>query len=163
MLFHFWTWLEHNSWVISANMSVLGSLMVYLIHYFTMFLVVGSMIIVDLGVLGALGQRKSIGEIGEQVSPVIWTGLCLNIVTGFIMFAADATAYSVLPSFHRKLLMIVLAVAFGAIVLKSVPKWDRLPAIPVAGKFLALVSLVLWVGTILASVEVATVYQNPRS
>jgi hypothetical protein len=161
MLFHACKWLEQNSWVIAANRSILVSLLVYLTHYFSLFLIVGSTMIVDLGVLGVLGKRKSIADLAELASPIVWTGLGLVIISGFIMFSADATAYYVLPSFHRKLWVILLAVALNIIVYRNIPKWDRLPAIPAVGKFLALISLILWVGSILAAVEVGTVYQNP--
>jgi hypothetical protein len=161
VLFHFCKWLEQNSWVIAANRSILVSLLVYLTHYFSLFLIVGSMMIVDLGVLGVLGKRKSIAAFADQLVPLMWTGLCLNILSGFIMFSADATAYYVLPSFHRKLWVILLAVAIGIFIQRSIPKWDQMPAIPATGKFLALMSLILWVGSILAAVEVGTVYQNP--
>jgi hypothetical protein len=39
-------------------------------------------------------------------------------------------------------------------VQRNVPKWDRLSAIPPGAKAIALISLVLWFGMILASVEV---------
>ncbi len=155
------SWLEHNSAMIDINRSVLVSLMVYVIHYFSMFLVVGSMVIVDLGVLGALGQHRGIGEIAEQVWPVMWVALGLVVISGFIMFSPDATAYYAGPSFRLKLLVTLLAVVLSILVQWKIPKWDRLPSIPTGGKLLALVSLILWVGTILASVEVATVFQNP--
>jgi hypothetical protein len=35
------------------------------------------------------------------------------------------------------------------------PNWDRAPVMPVTAKLLALVSIVLWLGAILAGVEVA--------
>jgi uncharacterized membrane protein YbaN (DUF454 family) len=52
------------------------------------------------------------------------------------------------------MLVIVLAVVFAVIVQRNVRKWDKLPAIPRGAKFVAFVSLVLWIGVILAAVEV---------
>jgi len=161
MLFDVCKWLEHNSWVIAINRSVLISLFVYMIHYLSLFLIVGSMVFVDLGVLGALGQRHNIAGLSERASPVLWIGLAFVTVTGFLMFSADATAYYVSQSFHVKLLAILLAVVSGVIIQSNISKWDQLPAMPTTGKFLALISLLLWLGSILASVEVRTVFQNP--
>jgi uncharacterized membrane protein YbaN (DUF454 family) len=45
-------------------------------------------------------------------------------------------------------------VAFTLAVQWNVPKWDRLPAMPAAAKTVALLSLLLWIGAILAGVEV---------
>jgi uncharacterized membrane protein YcjF (UPF0283 family) len=56
--------------------------------------------------------------------------------------------------FHVKMLIIVLAVVSALAVEWSVPKWDRAGAIPVTATLLALISIVLWLGAILAAVEI---------
>jgi hypothetical protein len=51
--------------------------------------------------------------------------------------------------------MVLLALVFGVIVQWKSPAWDRAPSVPAAAKWLALASLALWIGSILAGLEVA--------
>jgi hypothetical protein len=73
------------------------------------------------------------------------------------MFSGDAADFYLASVFRIKLAVILLAVIFGIIVQWSVPKWGRLPSIPASAKVLAVISLVLWIGAILASVEVPAI------
>jgi hypothetical protein len=47
-----------------------------------------------------------------------------------------------------------MAIIFAVIVRRNVSKWEKLPAIPVFAKIIALISLALWIETILAGVNV---------
>jgi uncharacterized membrane protein len=157
MLLHLFEWLQHNSWIVAVNGSAWLSAILELAHYFSFFLLVGSIAIVDLKIMGVAARRQSATQLAEQVFPWMWTGLVLNALSGFLMFAGDATEYLHNSVFHEKLYVILLAVAFGVMVQRNVPKWDTLPAIPVWGKFVAFVSLALWVGAILMGVNVPAI------
>ena len=123
-------------------------------HYFSLFLLVGSIVLIDLRILGLAARRRNATQFAEELFPWMWTGLVLNFLSGFLLFAGDAATFYVNWVFHIKLAVILLAVIFGVIVQWNVGKWDRPPAIPVSAKVLAFVSLALWIGSILASVEV---------
>ncbi len=146
--------LQHNSWVVAVNSSGWMSAILEVTHYFSFFLLVGSIAIVDLRIIGVAGRRQSARQLAEQGFPWIWTGLGLAVLSGFIMFAGDATEYLHNSVFHKKLFVILLAGVFGVVVQRNVPKWDRLPAIPAWAKFVAIVSLALWVEAILMGVDV---------
>jgi hypothetical protein len=47
-----------------------------------------------------------------------------------------------------------LAVVSALAVEWRVPKWDRAPVIPVTARLVALISIVLWLGAMLVSVEI---------
>jgi len=85
--------LQHNSWVVAVNSSGWMSAILEVTHYFSFFLLVGSIAIVDLRIIGVAGRRQSARQLAEQVFPWIWTGLGLAVLSGFIMFAGDATEY----------------------------------------------------------------------
>jgi uncharacterized membrane protein len=157
MLLHLFEWLQHNSWIVTINSSAWISAALELTHYFSFFLLVGSIAIVDLRIMGVAGRRQSATQLSEQVFPWIWTGLGLTVLSGFLMFAGDATEYLHNSVFHEKLYIILLAAVFGVMVQRNVPKWDKLPAMPMWGKFVAFVSLALWVGAILMGVNVPAI------
>jgi hypothetical protein len=151
---HFCHWLEHTSFIVWVSNSIVASTIVELTHYFSLFLLVGSIVLVDLRILGLAARQHNATEFASELFPWMWTGLALNFLSGFLLFAGDATTFYVNWVFHIKLIVILLAVIFGVIVQSNVSKWDRPPSIPVGAKVLAFVSLALWIGSILASVEV---------
>jgi hypothetical protein len=53
------------------------------------------------------------------------------------------------------MLVILLAVVFTVVVQVGLRKWNQLPAVPASAKVIAAVSLILWLGAILAGVDIA--------
>lgn len=70
------------------------------------------------------------------------------------MFAGSATSYYRNSIFYNKVALILLAIVANIVVQKEVRKWDQLPAMPPWAKLIAVVSIGLWVGAIIAGVEV---------
>jgi hypothetical protein len=154
MLLGFCEWLQHSSWVAAIEGSVAASVLVELGHYFGFFLIVGSIVVVDLRILGLAGRGQNAARLAGQLFPVMWTGLFFTVLTGLLMFAGDAIALFPNPVFRIKLLVVLTAVIFGIVVQRNVGRWERSSRIPVTAKCLAFVSLVLWIGAILSAVEV---------
>jgi len=125
-----------------------------IVHYFSMFILVGTMAIVDLHVLGLLGRRREARRLADQLYPWMWASLALNFLSGFLMFAGSAASYYGNDIFYDKVIVIVLAMIASIIVQQKVRTWDELPAMPAWGKFVAFVSIGLWIGAIIAGVEV---------
>lgn len=124
-------------------------------HYFSLFVLVGTMGMIDLRVLGVAGRRWKAGLIAEQLFPWMWSALAVALLSGFLLFATDAGDFYPDIIFRTKILLIVLAILFGVIVQRKIPQWDRLPAMSLQAKLLALASLLLWVGVILAALEIS--------
>jgi hypothetical protein len=154
MLLRFCQWLEHVSWITAISNSVISSVLVELAHYFGFFLLVGAIATVDFRLLGIAGRREGIDQLAKQLFPLMWTGMALAFLSGFVMLAGQATLFVFNPVFHIKLLVIFFAVIFGLVVQSKVPGWAQLPAVPIAAKCFALISLLLWIGAILAAVEI---------
>lgn len=125
-----------------------------IVHYFSMFILVGAMLIVDLRVLGLLARRQDATQLADRLFPWIWISLALNFLSGFLMFAGSATAYYRNDVFYDKLAVILLAIVASIIVQQKVRKWAQLPAMPASAKLVALISIGLWIGAIIAGVEV---------
>ena len=127
------------------------------IHYFSMFILIGTIVILDLRILGVAAKKQGVAQLAETLSPWTWTALAFALLSGFTMFMTDATDFFPDIVFRVKMTVLFLAIVFTIIVQRSVPKWDRLPAISSGAKMVALVSLILWLGTILAGVEIAAI------
>ena len=112
------------------------------------------MAIVDLRVLGVVGRGQDATQLADRFFPWIWTSLTLNFLSGFVMFAGSAPSYYRNDIFYDKMIVILLAIVANIIVQQKVRKWDQLPAMPAWAKLLAVVSIGLWIGAIIAGVEV---------
>ena len=156
-MLHFCAWLQNNSLLVAINSSTVLSAMMEVAHYAGFFLLVGTIAIVDLRVLGIAGRGQNVGTLGAQLFPWMWVGFASAFLSGFVMFSGDAADFYLASVFRIKIAVILLAIIFGIIVQLSTPKWGQLPSIPVGAKVLAFISLVLWIGAILASVEVPAI------
>lgn len=152
-------WLEQVPWIVAVNSSTSGAVVVELIHYLSFFLLVGTIVFVDLRVLGIAGRNQSVTAIAEQLFPLAWLGLVFATLSGFILFAGDATAFFRADVFQFKILVIFVAVIAGLLVQWQVSRRAESPTTSanrtVILRLLAVASLVLWIGAILASLEVA--------
>jgi hypothetical protein len=119
-----------------------------------MFWFIGSIAVVDLRVMGVAAPNLSVKELAQQLFPWAWVGFALAMISGFLMFATDAGDWAPSPHFHIKLAMIVLSVAFAIVVQASASKWSESPEIPATAKIIALISLLLWIATIVSASEI---------
>jgi len=111
-------------------------------------------VIVDLYVLGLLGRRQETTQLADRLYPWMWAALALNFLSGFLMFAGSATSYYGNDIFYDKVIVVLLAITASIIVQQKVPKWNQMPAMPAWAKLIALLSIGLWIGAIIAGVEV---------
>jgi len=154
MLLHLCRWLQENSFIAVINGTSWSAAALEIVHYFSMFIMVGSMLIVDLRVLGVIGRRQDATQLADRLFPWMWYSLALNFLSGFLMFAGSATSYYGNDVFYDKMAVTLLAVIANIIVQQKVRTWDKLPDMPVWAKAVAFASICLWVGAIIAGVEV---------
>jgi hypothetical protein len=153
----FGEWVEHFQGVVYlANTGWLYS-GVSVVHYFTLFITVGTSVLMDLRVLGLAGTRRPVVKSAGQVYPWMWGAFWLAILSGALMAATDAGDYLPDTVFRVKMTVILLALVFTFLLRRSIPKWIESPAVPGSAKAPALLSLVFWVGSILAGVEIAAI------
>jgi uncharacterized membrane protein len=154
MLLHLCRWLQDNSFMVAVNGTPWTAAALEIVHYFSMFILVGSMVIVDLRVLGLVSRRQDASQLADWLFPWMWASLVLNVLSGFFMFAGSATSYYGNDIFYDKMTVFLLAIITNIIVQTKVRKWNRLPAMPASAKLIAVVSIGLWIGAIIAGVEV---------
>jgi uncharacterized membrane protein len=146
--------LQDNSIIIALTSTGWSAALIAILHYYSMFVLVGSMAIVNLSVLGLVGTDKSAASMAKRIFPWAWASLAVNVVSGFIMFAGDATAYVPTKSFSAKILVVLSAIVLSIVLQRRIPTWDQSPIMPTAARVLAVVSILFWVGAILMGVEV---------
>ena len=149
-----WEGLQHAGWVttLATSRSLFG--LVSAVHYLAVFFCVGTIVLLDLRILGVAARNQPLSGIAEQPRPWIWIGFGSVAVSGFLLFATEAGDYAAVTPFRVKMLIIGLAVISALAIEWSVPKWDRAPVMPATARLVALISLVLWFGAMLVSVEI---------
>ena len=124
------------------------------IHVVAITLVVGSILVVDLRLLGMAGTRYGASRMTRELVPWTWGAFWVAVVTGIGMFVARAPAYIENPAFQAKLVLLVLACANMALfqfrTFRDIVTWDTVAVTPVAARVAGAASLLLWAGILLA-------------
>jgi hypothetical protein len=149
-----WEALQQAGWVTTLATSRVLYGLVSVVHYVAICFCVGTIILRDLRILGLAGRDQALSLLAAQLRPLIWIGFAVVVVSGFLLFTTEAGEFAAVAPFRVKMLVVVLAVISSLTVEWSVPKWDRALVVPVKAKLLALLSILLWLGAILAGVEV---------
>jgi len=153
--------IQNYHLVMWFNESIIVSLLIWLAHYVSVFLTIGSMVMIDLRVLGVSGRNQSVSDIADFYSPWMWIGLAVLFVTGMLMLAGDSSLFCTNGVFGINMLITIVAAASGVLVRKMAPAWDRPSGTPLGAKLIAAVSILLWLGTILSALEVPAISGVP--
>jgi hypothetical protein len=127
------------------------------LHYFCVFVMTGSIILVDLRVLGVAGKRTTMAQFASQLSPWLWTAFAIASISGFLEFLPTGGDFSGSLQFQLKTLFIILSVVSAIIVLMGVKKWSVLPEAPTGAKVMAVLSILFFLGAILFALNVAAI------
>ena len=121
-MYDFFEAVEQLSWVqfIGGNWFLYPAISV--LHYFTIFWVVGTIALIDLRILGLAARRQTATELMEQLAPWTWTALALALVTGVLMFATGAGEFILSPMFQGKLVATVAGIVLAVVVHRNVRK-----------------------------------------
>ncbi|MGP0076478.1 MAG: DUF6644 family protein [Bryobacteraceae bacterium] len=120
------------------------------IHLIGLALFVGTLLLTDLGLLGVAMRRQPIHQVAAALAPWTWRGFALLMLTGPLMFTAQAAKWHDNPVFWIKMLLLIIATVFQLSVRRTIVSEASLLA-PAKGKLIGAVSLVLWISTGLLS------------
>lgn len=121
-------------------------------HILGLAILFGSIAMFDLRLLG-FSRQLLVTDLAQHLLPCAYLSFGLVLISGFLLFAVDATAIAANPAFRLKL-MLVFAAGINAIVFhigpySSVKTWNCRVASPLAVRFIAVTSLLLWSAVIL--------------
>jgi len=146
----------NNSAVHNTALYLLGNLpgfppMVQTIHILGISCVMGSIVLIDLKVLGLALPSQSVPELVRRLMPWTWWALLFVMLSGLTLFVARPGRYLVNPVFGIKFALLIPAVVLAAIFQRLV-RANPGPAQPGGWtqRAIALVSLLLWIGVVMA-------------
>jgi hypothetical protein len=122
------------------------------LHVISLAMVFGSILMVDLRLVGAASRNSAVSKLSGEVLPYTWGAFVCAAVTGTLLFISKAHVYFFNLQFQIKFLCMFLAGVnmavfhFGAY--RRVLEWDdRFPA-PRAARLAGTLSIALWTGVI---------------
>ena len=137
-----------STWLLSSN-SIWAYPTVLTLHTFGMMVLVGAALMVDLRLLG-FSRAIPLGSI-ERLFGVMWGAFWLNLVTGTMLFIADATKRATQPLFIVKLALVALGVYTVVIIKRRIFDAGGEPVVVTsAARRLAMTSLLVWCAAITA-------------
>jgi hypothetical protein len=121
------------------------------LHVLAAATVFGTILIVDLRLLGFPNTRRAFTRISDEMLRLTWTAFALALGTGGLMFAANAHTYVDNTAFRLKMLALLGAgvnmAIFQRITFRTVGAWDQSPT-PRAARVAGAASILIWVTVI---------------
>ena len=147
-------WLASTPLASMIQESAYGFPIVVALHLFGLTLSVGTLLWVDLRLLGvALGQLR-VSEVYRGLAPWFFAGFAVMLVTGATLFTAYATLAYGNVFFRVKLAAIALAGVNAAVLhfatQRTSAEWDATARPPIGARAAGLISIILWVAVMLA-------------
>jgi|SRR5580698_900903 hypothetical protein len=123
---------------------------VEIIHLIGLALFAGPLFLINLALLGLAMRRQPVAQFASALLPCTRAGIALLLVTGPLMFAAQATKWYANPVFWFKMALLAVAIAFQWSVHRKVMS-ETSAFRPRPAKLIGGVSLLLWISTALSA------------
>jgi hypothetical protein len=121
------------------------------LHVISLAMVFGSVIMVDLRLLGATSRNSAVSRLSSEVLPYTWGAFICAAVTGTLLFVSKAHVYFYNLQFQLKFLCMFLAGVNMAVFhfgpYRHVLEWDQIRP-PRAARLGGALSIALWIGVI---------------
>jgi hypothetical protein len=122
------------------------------VHVIGLTMVFGTILIIDLRLLGVASTQRPFTAIASDVFKWTWLAFAVTATTGALMFITNAGTYYQSAYFRAKMALLALSglnmLVFAVTARRSVHAWDREASAPASARAIAALSLVMWVGVI---------------
>jgi hypothetical protein len=123
------------------------------VHLLGIAVIMSSVVLLDLRILGLALPSQDVQELTRRVMPWVWWTLPIMLLSGSMFVLARPRRYFTNPVFGLKFALLLPAIALAAVLhFVSVRKPDDWRT-----KLVAAVSLLLWIGVVLAGRWIAYV------
>jgi hypothetical protein len=122
-------------------------------HVVSAVLLFGTVVVVDLRLLGLADWSRPFSRITRETLPLTWLAFGGSVITGSLMFTPSAQTYAGNTAFQLKAIALLgagLNVAlFHLVTARSLAAWDARGPTPRAARVAGLVSVLLWAAVVL--------------
>jgi len=121
-------------------------------HVLAAVMVLGTVLIVDVRLLGFADSSRAFPRVSRETLPLTWAAFCVAVMTGSLMFTTSAVTYFGNAAFQLKALALLAAglnmALFQFFTARSAVAW-AIGTPPRAARIAGLVSLLLWAAVVL--------------
>ena len=122
------------------------------LHVLAAATVFGTIFIVDLRLLGVRDRSRAFTRVSLEMLRYTWFAFGLAVITGGLMFVANASTYYINTAFRLKMLGLLLAgvnmLVFQHLTSRDVKSWDTAHRAPTAARLAGALSILLWLTVI---------------
>ena len=122
-------------------------------HVLAALLLFGTVLIVDLRLLGLADSSRSVTRLTRETLPLTWLAFGISVVTGSLMFTTSAQTYFANTAFQLKALALFGAglnmLLFQLFTAHGMATWTQDKPVPRAARAAGLVSMLLWAAVVL--------------
>jgi tryptophan-rich sensory protein len=122
------------------------------VHVLAICLVVGSIMAVDLRLLGFASVKRPLSSVTRGILPLTWGAFTVAVASGFLLFISNATKYLGNGFFVAKLCLIAAAglnmLVFHFISARNQASWDGQARLPPSVRLAGGVSMMLWIAVV---------------
>jgi hypothetical protein len=122
------------------------------IHVIGLALVFGTILVIDLRLLGKASAERPFKFMSADILKWTWVAFAITAITGSLMFTTNAGVYYHNFYFQTKMVLLALAginmFAFELTAGRTLHTWDKAPSAPPMGRFVGVMSIVLWIAII---------------
>jgi hypothetical protein len=148
-VFHFCQWLDQTPFGHYMRESLYLFPVVETLHVFGIVCLVSSAFLLDLRLFGVGPMRdEPVEKLARWILPWVVAGFTVQLVSGVLMFSAEATRSALNSLFWVKMFSIVAvgvnALVFHTTIYKQVANWNRARVAPIGARFYGCISILLW-------------------
>lgn len=146
--------IEHSAFAGAIRDSIAAFLIIQSLHLLAMALVFGTIVIIDLRLLGLASVTRPFDRMSADIMKWTWVGFGLSAISGALQFITNAQVYVDNTAFRIKVGLLLLAglnvLLFQLTAWRTVGEWTRSRRAPGLGRAVAVISLLIWLGVIVA-------------
>jgi hypothetical protein len=139
------SWFKHAQWFFAIDETF---------HIMALGMLIGTLVIVDLRLLGFGMRRQSVPELARYLAPWTLVGVVSMIITGVPLFMSEAVKLSRSSPFFYKMLFLSCAITLHFTLHRKATA-SRTSQSSGLGKLAAFLSLICWLGVALAGRAIA--------
>jgi len=119
------------------------------VHVMATTLVIGSILIVDLRLIGVASTSYPISRLTKALLPLTWIAFAIALITGSLLFTSQPVTYYGNFAFRMKMALLLAAgfnmLVFHLLTMRGIALWDRDAPVPAAARIAGLLSIGIWV------------------
>ena len=144
MLLPFFQWMEGLGLAVLIRESAYAAPLINVAHLLTLVVVIGSLLVVDLRLLGLGITSQPVAAVARDARPWLVGALVVMLLTGIPQVLATPIKEYYSPFFWTKMRLLAIALVFTFTIRHKVTLADEARVGPMWGKLVGLVSIVLW-------------------